>query len=895
MAITALPKATIQLLNSAQVLTTPTSLVKELIDNALDAKATSIDIIISPNTLDKIEVRDNGHGIRPDDLDALGRRGHTSKLRSFDELRLLGGITLGFRGEALASAVQLGEVSITTKTEGEPVATKVKLKAVGGIENQTRTSHPIGTTVSVLNFMAKLPVRKKTFEKEAAKTLGKVNQLLQAYALARPSIRFSLKITKGGKGSWSFAPRPNSGVKEAVSQVIGRDAALQCIEKSFVFPESKLEEDGAEVDEEYATNSVTEDAIDQGKKSERFIIEAFLPSADAEPSKIGSGQFLSIDSRPVSHEKGTMKKIVTVFKKYIKDCLADASDNLRNPFVRLNIKCPVASYDPNVEPAKDDVLFGNESLVLEAVEKLFKTVYGECKVAPAAPAPRVLAKSVDNFELLLARKPATLSNRDRQQSAQAAPLIAPSPGPSSPPHISKSPRTNVEENADEPSTNKQRKWGFTMSTDFTKEAEDFEQQTQRNNHGAGPARDADEEMLPELTNPLNPWVIAKMSAPSTRGSATTSRDVNPISALTPITPKVYRVSEPGSDVIHRSNTRGQQTSRSANIEGVRPKEPTRISVQQPMVSSNRQQLPIYDEPDLFITDNEQPRQTSRRNDFVTARDIAPNSLMSPPSTQLSKVPSRAIGLNKPFVSPLVNAENRAKQDSLRQTKLIQDPRPSCAQDGNDQDMPNNSDLAWAMDFEQRKEDATRRRREEVRAARAAEKESTATSVSRSSPHTNRYNAAIASLEAGQPSSRSSALEVKKAFSTSLPDDDPRGYLLRRQQSLASHTSKPGDLPKMLRAKSMKLPLERIPRDAQLHQLIQPLPTEISTLGQTAAILAKDDIYISRGSLAAGLVTISEETSEVARRLQRVVEAWVKDADDEKLEVEYIGDFSMLNQ
>jgi len=94
---------------------------------------------------------------------------------------------------------------------------------------------------------------------------------------------------------------------------------------------------------------------------------------------------------------------------------------------------------------------------------------------------------------------------------------------------------------------------------------------------------------------------------------------------------------------------------------------------------------------------------------------------------------------------------------------------------------------------------------------------------------------------------------------------------------------------------MKLPLERIPRDAQLHQLIQPLPTEISTLGQTAAILAKDDIYISRGSLAAGLVTISEETSEVARRLQRVVEAWVKDADDEKLEVEYIGDFSMLNQ
>jgi len=63
MAITALPDSTIHLLNSAQILTTPVSLVKELVDNALDAKATSIDVVISPNTLDKIEVRDNGYGI----------------------------------------------------------------------------------------------------------------------------------------------------------------------------------------------------------------------------------------------------------------------------------------------------------------------------------------------------------------------------------------------------------------------------------------------------------------------------------------------------------------------------------------------------------------------------------------------------------------------------------------------------------------------------------------------------------------------------------------------------------------------------------------------------------------------------------------------------------------
>ena len=204
MAITALPDATIHLLGSAQALTTPTSLVKELVDNALDAKATSIDILISPNTLDKIEVRDNGHGIPQQDLDALGRRGHTSKLRTFDELKSIGGISLGFRGEALASAVQLGLVSVTTRTEGEAVATSVQLKAPGGIANQNRTSHPVGTKVSVTKFLYNLPVRKQTAQKDSAKTMKKIKELLQSYAFARPRVRFCLKVASGGKGSWSF-------------------------------------------------------------------------------------------------------------------------------------------------------------------------------------------------------------------------------------------------------------------------------------------------------------------------------------------------------------------------------------------------------------------------------------------------------------------------------------------------------------------------------------------------------------------------------------------------------------------------------------------------------------------------------------------------------------------
>src|SRR5690348_6177351 len=104
MPISALSEGTVRTLGSALVITSPLLLLKELLDNAIDSGATSVDVIVSPNTVDKIEVRDNGHGIDPGNFESLGRPGHTSKLRSFDELSKVGATTLGFRGAALASA-----------------------------------------------------------------------------------------------------------------------------------------------------------------------------------------------------------------------------------------------------------------------------------------------------------------------------------------------------------------------------------------------------------------------------------------------------------------------------------------------------------------------------------------------------------------------------------------------------------------------------------------------------------------------------------------------------------------------------------------------------------------------------------------------------------------------
>jgi hypothetical protein len=149
--------------------------------------------------------------------------------------------------------------------------------------------------------------------------------------------------TDGGKG---FLYAPNIGspnVEDAVYKVLGKDCASQC-----------------------QWCLITSDG---------FELQAFLPKIDANPVKISNvGQYLSIDSRPVNTTRGTSKQIVTLFKFKLR-ASDDRFDGVKGPFLCLNIKCPIASYDPNVEPAKDDVLFDDSSRVIAAVNELLSAMY----------------------------------------------------------------------------------------------------------------------------------------------------------------------------------------------------------------------------------------------------------------------------------------------------------------------------------------------------------------------------------------------------------------------------------------------------------------------------------------------------------------------------------------
>ena len=130
--IAALPPTTAKQIGSGQVLVDPSSAVKELIDNALDARANSIFVDVTTNTIDSIQVKDDGHGIPTEDRPLVCRRYCTSKIRDFHDLRNVGGKWLGFRGEALSSMAEMsGSLNVTTRVEGEPVAVKLKYNRNG--------------------------------------------------------------------------------------------------------------------------------------------------------------------------------------------------------------------------------------------------------------------------------------------------------------------------------------------------------------------------------------------------------------------------------------------------------------------------------------------------------------------------------------------------------------------------------------------------------------------------------------------------------------------------------------------------------------------------------------------------------------------------------------------
>lgn len=217
---------------AGEVVERPASVVKELLENALDAGATHIEILIEQSGRRLIEVSDDGSGISVDELSLAVTRHATSKLRTADDLFHIR--SLGFRGEALASIGSVSRATLTSRTPGVDLGGKLKVEA-GKLISSEKVGGPSGTNVQVEDLFFNVPARLK-FLKQDVTERNQINTLVTRYALAYADVRFRLMQD----GKLSLQTNGNHDRREVLAQLYGVEIARQMLEVSLEEGHNKI-------------------------------------------------------------------------------------------------------------------------------------------------------------------------------------------------------------------------------------------------------------------------------------------------------------------------------------------------------------------------------------------------------------------------------------------------------------------------------------------------------------------------------------------------------------------------------------------------------------------------------------------------------------------------------
>lgn len=313
-----LPKSVVSKIAAGEVIERPAYAVKELLENAIDARADSISIHIEDAGLKQITISDNGEGMSREDLLECFKPHTTSKIKSEDEL--LGIKTLGFRGEALASIAAISDLTIKSRQKNETAGTIVEIK-FGEVENVSSTGIPAGTTVLVENLFRSVPARKK-FLKTTATEFRHISEIVMHYALSFPEIHFVLTHNK--------------------------KTILDLPKKSDFSNRIKM--------------AFGESFLDQFlpiKHEDGYVrIEGFVGKPQTASHNMNR-QYLFINTRNV-----TDKLISLAVKEAFGTLLPSSS----TPVFRLHITIPYELVDVNVHPRKEHVQFSDSRMIFDAVK-----------------------------------------------------------------------------------------------------------------------------------------------------------------------------------------------------------------------------------------------------------------------------------------------------------------------------------------------------------------------------------------------------------------------------------------------------------------------------------------------------------------------------------------------
>ncbi len=320
--IVLLDELTINKIAAGEVIERPASVIKEMVENSIDAGATNITVEIKNGGISYIKVTDNGKGIAQDDLEIAFERHATSKIRSADDLNSV--TSMGFRGEALASIAAISNVELVSKTSAQDIGYKVVVEA-GNILNKEEAGCPTGTSITVRNLFFNTPVRYKFLKKDYTES-GYIEDAITRIALVNPHIAFKLINT----GKTVIQTNGNGDLKTVIYSIYGKDISNSVMEVNYKYEDIKI------------TGVVGKPEIARSNRSNQLFF---------------------------------------VNKRYIKDkILTSATEQAykglipigKFGFVVLNLEINPAKVDVNVHPAKLEVRFEEENKIFQAIYHAIK-------------------------------------------------------------------------------------------------------------------------------------------------------------------------------------------------------------------------------------------------------------------------------------------------------------------------------------------------------------------------------------------------------------------------------------------------------------------------------------------------------------------------------------------
>lgn len=315
--IALLDELTISKIAAGEVIERPASVIKEMVENSIDAKATNITIEIKNGGISYIKIIDNGKGIAKDDFDMAFERHATSKIRHAEDITNV--TSMGFRGEALASIAAIANVELVSKTEEQETGYKMIVEG-GKILEKEEIGCQTGTTITVQNLFFNTPVRYKFLKKDYTET-GYIEDVVEKIALVNPEISF--KLINDGKTILQTSG--NGDLKSVIYSIYGKDIAQGIIEVNYDYDDIKI-----------------------------------------------SG----VIGNPEIARSNRSNQIFFVNKRYIKDKILTAAteqaykgliDGGKFAFVVLNLQMSPSKVDVNVHPSKLEVRFQEESKIFQAI------------------------------------------------------------------------------------------------------------------------------------------------------------------------------------------------------------------------------------------------------------------------------------------------------------------------------------------------------------------------------------------------------------------------------------------------------------------------------------------------------------------------------------------------